>query len=194
MRGRCPSRSICVFFVAWAKGGEHCRRLMAEPNSPIERHRPAHPQPLDRPDRETIVFLTVCTKNRQRILATQTAHEILRTVWSEGKFWMVGRYAILPDHVHLFCAPSAWPMSELKSWVGYWKNRTARLLRERLGEEHGPGPVWQRDFWDTQLRRSQSYGEKWEYVRQNPVRHGLAASAEEWPYQGELDSLMWRER
>ncbi len=28
--------------------------------------------------------------------------------------------------------------------------------------------------------------QKWEYVRDNPVRHGLVASAEEWPYQGEI--------
>ena len=30
------------------------------------------------------------------------------------------------------------------------------------------------------------YAEKWNHVRQNPVRGGLVARAEEWPYQGEV--------
>ena len=39
--------------------------------------------------------------------------------------------------------------------------------------------------------RSESYGDKWEYVRSNPVRHGYIADADDWPYQGELNVLRW---
>ena len=41
-------------------------------------------------------------------------------------------------------------------------------------------PVWQRHFWDTQLRRSESYDQKWQYVVENPVRAGLVARSEDW--------------
>lgn len=34
-------------------------------------------------------------------------------------------------------------------------------------------PLWQQDYWDRQLRSGESYAEKWNYVRNNPVRHGL---------------------
>jgi len=48
------------------------------------------------------------------------------------------------------------------------------------------GQVWQEGFFDHVLRSDESYAEKWNYVRQNPVRAGLVARAEEWPYQGEI--------
>jgi REP element-mobilizing transposase RayT len=51
--------------------------------------------------------------------------------------------------------------------------------------------LFQRDCWDTQLRRGESYHEKWEYVRNNPVRRGLAASADAWPYGGVINELVW---
>ena len=37
----------------------------------------------------------------------------------------------------------------------------------------------------------ESYDDKWEYVRNNPVRHGYATKADDWPYQGELNELRW---
>jgi hypothetical protein len=56
-----------------------------------------------------------------------------------------------------------------------------------------PDPLWQQDCWDTQLRRGESYGEKWEYVRRNPVRAGLCALHEEWMFQGEISVLTWHD-
>ena len=43
------------------------------------------------------------------------------------------------------------------------------------------------------LLGSDHYGAKWEYVRNNPVRHGVCRSAEEWPYQGEIHILHWHD-
>lgn len=37
--------------------------------------------------------------------------------------------------------------------------------------------LWQRDFWDTQLRCVESYSAKWDNVRHNPVRAGLVTKA-----------------
>ena len=56
-----------------------------------------------------------------------------------------------------------------------------------------PDPAWrwQVGKWDTRLRRSESYHDKWEYVRHNPVRKGLVTRAEDWPYQGMLNELRW---
>ena len=134
-------------------------------------------------DQPTIVFVTVCAKDRRAWLATSAVHETLLRVWREGDAWLVGRYVVMPEHIHLFCAPGALDLP-LANWVTYWKSRFTRL--------HGdPSHRWQSGFWDTRLRRHESYGEKWEYVRNNPVRHGLVTNAEEWPYQGELHELEW---
>jgi len=39
------------------------------------------------------------------------------------------------------------------------------------------------------IRHSESYSEKWEYVRQNPVRAALVANADDWHCQGEIVRL-----
>jgi spore coat protein A len=36
------------------------------------------------------------------------------------------------------------------------------------------------------LRNDESYAQKGNYVRENPVRAGLVKSVEDWPYQGEI--------
>jgi len=42
---------------------------------------------------------------------------------------------------------------------------------------------------DHVLRSAASYGAKWDYVCQNPVRAGLALTPELWPYAGECVSI-----
>jgi len=78
------------------------------------------------------------------------------------------------------------PPEALKQWVRYWKNAASKKWPHP--EEH---PLWRRDFWDTQLRRHESYDAKWDYVIQNPVRARLVDESKEWPFQGELNVLRW---
>jgi len=47
-------------------------------------------------------------------------------------------------------------------------------------------PFWQRGFFDRLIRNTESYAQKWDYVRENPVRAGLVSTAEKWKYQGEI--------
>ena len=47
-------------------------------------------------------------------------------------------------------------------------------------------PLWQRGFFDHLVRNTESYAQKWDYVRENPVRAGLVSTAEEWKYQAEI--------
>jgi hypothetical protein len=41
---------------------------------------------------------------------------------------------------------------------------------------------WQRDFFDHRLRGDEGWHQKSDYILQNPVRAGLIAKYEEWPY------------
>jgi REP element-mobilizing transposase RayT len=149
------------------------------------RKRPARLLPVEQHNRSIIVFLTVCTKDRRHLLANEHAHLGLTGAWGKARTWWVGRYVILPDHLHLFCAPGAWPPPPLTSWVAYWK----RLFAQTSGLKG----AWQQGFWDTQLRHHESYAAKWDYVKSNPVRHGLVSKAEDWPYAGELETLDWHD-
>jgi Transposase and inactivated derivatives len=131
----------------------------------------------------TIVFLTVCTKDRAPWLACEAAHATLRDAWAKAETWRVGRYILMPDHLHLFCSPANLETS-LETWVRYWKS----WFRKQCGS---PDWRWQSHHWDTRLRRGESYSTKWEYVVQNPVRAGLVGDSSEWPYQGECHVLSW---
>jgi hypothetical protein len=46
--------------------------------------------------------------------------------------------------------------------------------------------LWEEGFFDHVLRSDESYAQKWNYIRENPVRAGLVTSVEDWPYQGEI--------
>jgi putative transposase len=175
-RGRAPSRD-----ARFLSGG-----TAAPPSdTPLpKRHHPAHLPNIERHNEPVIIFVTVCSKNRRCTLASERVHDALLSAWSHAKQYIVGRYVIMPDHVHLFCSPIFLHVESVARWCGYWK----RLVSVDLNEVGG---IWQRDCWDTQLRRGDHYGEKWEYVQQNPVRRGLVVRTEDWPYQGVLNELRW---
>jgi len=84
------------------------------------------------------------------------------------------------------CAPADLDTAALKPWVRFWKSHVAKNWNDPTQL-----PIWQRDFWDTQLRKGENYDEKWRYVLENPVRAGLVKHSEDWPYQGELNVLEW---
>ncbi|HSR88689.1 MAG TPA: transposase [Pontiella sp.] len=151
-----------------------------------DRKRPAHQPIRDRPNASRIIFLTVCTDKRQSILDRNAVHELLKTCWTQADSWLTGRYLLMPDHIHLFCSPVGINYPPLLKWVNYWKSLSARSWPNRTERK-----VWQRDFWDTQLRRGDSYTEKWRYVVNNPVRAGLVEESSQWPYQGQLNEFVW---
>ncbi len=161
-------------------------RLMdsEQPTGLPERRRPAHLPPRDVANRSVVIFLTVCTRDRRPLLANTIMHERLLQAWQVADAWLVGRYVIMPDHLHLFCSPNSYPPTTLSGWISYWKRLVAF--------EHG-GSFWQKNFWDTQLRRHEGYASKWDYVRNNPVRGGLTPQADNWAYQGELNLLRWQD-
>jgi REP element-mobilizing transposase RayT len=149
------------------------------------RKRPIHLIPFADGDRAIIVSVTVVTQGRQRCLAHDSAHTLLRETWNAASFWLVGRYVIMPDHIHFFCAPTT-PDCSLERWMQFWKSQLTKAWPVATQK-----PVFQREHWDRQLRSDESYDEKWEYVRQNPVRAGLVTDPDAWPYQGELNELRW---
>ncbi len=147
-----------------------------------QRRRPAHGV-WSPPGHPVIVFLTVCTRHRRRWLATEECHTQLVSIWRRAAAWRVGRYVVLPDHLHLFASPGELN-TDFDGWVRYWKSQFSKSHRN-------PEHRWEVDHWDRRLRTGERYDEKWRYVAENPVRHRLTARAEDWPYRGEVFELDW---
>jgi putative transposase len=149
------------------------------------RKHPIHLPPGERHNRAIIIFVTACTVKRREILASSNVHNAIVAAWRKASMWLVGRYVVMPDHIHLFCAPNGVDVPSLERWMRYWKSIVTKSIGAKSGE------VWQRHHWDRQLRSTDNYAEKWEYVRRNPLRHGYRDDPDEWPYQGELNILQW---
>ena len=129
-----------------------------------------------------LFFVTICTIHRRKIGNLEIAHNAFLKYVACGltDFGVaVGRYVIMPDHMHFFVCGG--PEFKLEQWV----NGLKRSMSVTLGATK-KSPIWQPGFFDHLLRNDESYSQKWEYVQNNPVRAGLVSQAEEWPYQGEF--------
>jgi len=140
-----------------------------------------------------IYFITTCTNNRRQVLARDEVAKVLVDELRVGHGqhgWAVGRYVIMPDHVHFFCRPER-DGKKLSEFVGFWKSYTSRRINALGSPRSTPADttLWQREFFDHILRSDESYSQKWNYVRDNPVRAGLVRSADAWKYAGEIETL-----
>ena len=132
---------------------------------------------------EPVYFVTFCVHKRASLLASVGIHSAFIQFANRAlrEFNVaVGRYVLMPDHVHFFvCGGKDFLLGR---WVGTLKQALAR----GISRSRSQGQVWQEGFFDHVLRNDESMSQKWEYIRQNPVRAGLVDHAEDWPFQGEI--------
>jgi putative transposase len=151
-----------------------------------------------------LYFITICVQRRLSLLATEAVHLAFREFAMRGfeeKQIAMGRYVIMPDHLHLFVSGSQ--EFHLAQWARMLKLVLGRVVHvapalhrstTTAGEtasrvsasQQRSAEIWERGFFDHLIRNAESYGQKWKYVRENPVRAGLVVRADDWPYQGEI--------
>ncbi|MGC2248116.1 MAG: transposase [Terriglobales bacterium] len=139
------------------------------------RRRLPHYQKFDR-----ILFVTFCTLDRWP-LSPEAREAVLRhCTHDHGKRFVLHAAVVMPDHVHLMLTPlrdeRSWPCP-LAAILKSIKGTSARDVNKLLGRS---GPVWQEESFDHVLRTDESFKEKIEYIRQNPVRRGLVARPEDY--------------
>ena len=133
--------------------------------------------------RPNFVLLTINTEHREPWLADTTVQLLLHQTWQEATAWLVGDYLIMPDHLHLFCAPRDLAFT-IEQWITYWK----REFRRKHGRaEWG----FQPRGWHHRLREDEDYSAKWLYVQENPLRKNLVTRIEDWPYKGRVHDIRW---
>ena len=136
-----------------------------------------------------IYFVTACTHKHQPSLDNPDVHKRLIDFAKEGEecgVWL-GAYVLMPDHLHLFVVVDTERLT-LSEWMKSLKNALSKVLREK----GALSPHWQKGFFDHILRSEDSYSEKWEYVRENPVRAALVKHWSDWPFIGEIFDLEFR--
>jgi putative transposase len=133
-----------------------------------------------------VYFITFCTEGRKAILHHRQIHDAFVQFCNQAlqRDIFVGRYILMPDHVHLFIKLPP-PAENLSSWIKSVKNYLSKTMKQ----SGHVAPHWQKGFFDHVLRSGESYSDKWLYMVENPVRAGLVTNWKDWPYQGEIHAL-----
>jgi putative transposase len=119
-------------------------------------------------------FITMCCaeKGRNCLCHKNVSKEIFKTaaIYDDRQLWYLELMLLMPDHLHALISIDG--DASLSSTVGNFKRATTKFA----------GIEWQRNFFDHRLRRDESFEEKSAYIRNNPVRAGLATNEGKWPY------------
>ena len=92
---------------------------------------------------------------------------------------------VLPEHLHCIWRlpedddyPLRWRL--IKSHFSRSIEKGERVSDSRLRKkERG---LWQRRYWEHQIRDDRDFQRHVDYIHHNPVKHGLVANVKEWPY------------
>jgi len=99
----------------------------------------------------------------------------LRSIRNSHDFLLFS-FVVMPDHLHLLCYPREAMLSVI---LRDFKSKSALTLR-KARRTHGA--IWQPRYFDSICRKVQDFWEKMDYIHLNPVRAGLAARPEDWPW------------
>lgn len=128
------------------------------------------------------VFVTFCTGACSPLPESVRELVLWHCLHDDGKKIRMHAAVVMPDHVHLLLTPlvdkTGYPNS-LVAVLQSIKGASAHSINRALGTS---GPVWQEESFDHVLRGDESFGEKLEYIRQNPVRGGLVRKPKDYPW------------
>ena len=136
-------------------------------------------------------FFTVATYRRQPILTHPDVLGALRNVIREvrrDRPFDILAWVVLPDHLHTIwrlpvgdaAYPTRWALIKRKT-----AQQTRHLVQTPLVASmkvRGEIGLWQRRYWEHQIRDERDLERHVDYIHYNPVKHGLVPRASDWPH------------
>ena len=161
-----------------------------------------HAQPMSTYIRPQIpgatVFFTVALAARGSDLLlreVEALRQAVRLTRADRPF-LIDDWVVLPDHMHCI-----WTLPEgdadFSTRMGAIKARFTRSVSGKVGSgkvglnptlrsaskvRKGEAGLWQRRFWEHHIRNPDDYAAHRHACWQDPVRHGLVARAQDWPF------------
>jgi putative transposase len=136
-------------------------------------------------------FFTIVTYNRARFLCLPENIDLLRQsfryVMTHHPF-KTDAIVILPDHLHCIWTLPVDDADFSTRWrliKSYFSHRcqavdSAQVSISRARKQEKT--VWQRRFWEHQIRDEIDYQRHVDYIHYNPVKHGLVKKPIDWEY------------
>ena len=136
-------------------------------------------------------FFTVVTHQRQPLFQEASNVQLLRDAFHHVKQrypFTIDAIVVLPEHIH-----AVWrlPASEadfsmrwrlIKEYFTRRCKEAANLQRSPSRLKKGEQSIWQRRFWEHQIRDEQDFINHVDYIHYNPVKHGWVKRPGAWPY------------
>lgn len=126
---------------------------------------------------ESLHFVTFSCFHRLPLLETPGAKQTVEEVLEQTRARHQARiyaYVLMPEHVHLLANEP--PMILLAQFLKAVKQVASRKLR-------GPREkFWQDRYYDSNVRGEAAFSEVIRYIHRNPVKRGLVAKPEDWPW------------
>ena len=100
----------------------------------------------------------------------------------DGRKWVVYAAVVLPDHIHCLAQPKAHPAGgavDLGEILHSIKSFTSHKINRLRG---ATGAIWQIERYDRIVRDEAEFLEKWNYIRNNPIKGGFAEFPEDYPW------------
>jgi putative transposase len=133
-------------------------------------------------------FFTVNLADRSQTLLTSHI-DVLERAFSDAKRilpFRIDAIVVLPEHLHCIWTLPPGDSDYSARWGVIKANFSRRLdSREKTPTSRATRrerTIWQRRFWEHGIRDEADRAAHLDYIHYNPVKHGYASSAAEWPY------------
>jgi len=138
-------------------------------------------------------FVTFNLKDKNAQLSSEAKDVVAGSI----KFAHLKRCAmsigvVMPDHVHLLFQPlekRTGVYFSLQEITGPVKSYSAHRINELMGRK---GNLWLAESYDRIIRDEEEWLEKFDYIRNNPVKNGLAEKPEDYPWLIEREDFIRR--
>jgi putative transposase len=131
-------------------------------------------------------FITAATFQKRNMLQSDRMAglfvDVLLHYRKQGRY-LLHEFVVMPDHFHLLVTP----LESLERAMQLIKGGFSFRAKRELGFTHD---IWQPSYYDRRVRDAEEYFAFREYIRQNPVKRGLAANAEGYRFSSAWPGLM----
>jgi REP element-mobilizing transposase RayT len=119
-----------------------------------------------------------------RILRDPRAARCVIENWHQfaGRRYDLVAWVVMPTHAHVLIRQ--YPGESLPKIVQSWKGFTDKRLKAEFPGVCVHGEFWKREYWDRYIRDEHHLHQAVLYIRDNPVKVGLAGGPDAWPYLG----------
>ena len=138
-------------------------------------------------------FFTVVTYRRRPILCDEAIRHTLRAAIEMVRVkrpFVIDAWVLLPDHLHCIWTLPEGDADFSTRWMMI-KRAVALASKEDYHRpdwitaskrKHRESTLWQRRFWEHQIRSEEDFSRHVDYIHFNPVKHGHVQLATDWPY------------